>query len=70
MWVCTEIFIDGNTGRRLTYADIRDQAKAFGIGLKSIWGWKRGDVMALYTYDAPCLSTSTEGAQFRAVCEL
>jgi len=42
------IFVDGNTNREMTYADIRDQSKAFGIGLKSIWEWKKGDVLALF----------------------
>ena len=46
------IFVDGNTNRELTYAGVRDQSKAFGIGLKSMWEWKRGDVLAVFWYVA------------------
>ncbi|KAI5844160.1 hypothetical protein BZA05DRAFT_343349 [Tricharina praecox] len=43
------IFVDGNTNREMTFADLRDQSKAFGIGLKSIWEWKKGDVLAVFS---------------------
>ncbi|KAI5848711.1 hypothetical protein DFP73DRAFT_542151 [Morchella snyderi] len=43
------IYIDGNTKRELTYADIRQQAITFGTGLKSQWGWRKGDVLAVFT---------------------
>ncbi|PWW75204.1 acetyl-CoA synthetase-like protein [Tuber magnatum] len=43
------VYIDGNTKRQLTYADVRDQTKTFGIGLKSHWSWRRGDVLAVYS---------------------
>ncbi|KAF8534024.1 hypothetical protein BDD12DRAFT_783981 [Trichophaea hybrida] len=43
------IFVDGNTRRELKFSDIRNQAKAFGIGLKSFWGWRKGDVLAIFS---------------------
>ncbi|KAH8147373.1 uncharacterized protein LAJ45_08529 [Morchella importuna] len=43
------IYIDGNTKRELTYADTRQQAITFGIGLKSQWGWRKGDVLAVFS---------------------
>jgi len=44
------VYIDGNTKRQLTYADVRDQARTFGIGLKSLWGWQKGDVLAVFRF--------------------
>lgn len=43
------IFVDNDTDRSYTYAQIRDAAIDFGKGLKSMWDWQRGDVVALYT---------------------
>lgn len=42
------IFVDGNTKRQLTYADLREQSKAFGIGLKSRFSWRKDDVFCLF----------------------
>ncbi|KAI5821260.1 hypothetical protein BZA77DRAFT_340682 [Pyronema omphalodes] len=53
------IFVDGNTKRELKYSDIRDQSKLFGIGLKSFWNWRKGDVLAIFSpnnIDVPPLS--------------
>ena len=44
----TVIYVDGSTRRELRFVDVRDQAKAFGIGLKSFWGWRKGDVLAIF----------------------
>lgn len=44
-----EIFTDGQTGRTLTFAALRSTAVSFGKGLKALWRWRRGDVIALYT---------------------
>lgn len=46
----TVIYVDGSTRRELSFADVRDQAKAFGIGLKSFWRWRKGDVLATFRY--------------------
>ena len=46
----TVIYVDGSTRRELRFADVRDQAKAFGVGLKSFWGWRKGDVLAIFRY--------------------
>lgn len=59
------IFIDGATKRELTYTDLRDQSKAFGIGLRSLWRWKKGDVLAIFstnTIDIPPLILGTSWA--------
>jgi acyl-coenzyme A synthetase/AMP-(fatty) acid ligase len=53
------IFVDGNTNRELTYAEMRDQSNAFGIGLKSMWEWKRGDVLAVFR----CVAASGVGKE-------
>jgi len=51
--------------RSYTYAQIRDTAIEFGKGLKSIWDWKKGDVLALYTpncIDTPAITWGTHWA--------
>ncbi|KAI5795113.1 hypothetical protein EDC01DRAFT_654116 [Geopyxis carbonaria] len=56
------IYIDGKTDRSLNFGEIRDQAKAFGIGLKSMWGWKKGDVLCVFStnqIDTPPLTWGT-----------
>ena len=43
------IFTDPYTKRSYTYAQTKATAIEFGKGLKSVWEWKKGDVLALYT---------------------
>ncbi|MCJ1449041.1 MAG: hypothetical protein MMC23_009560 [Stictis urceolatum] len=43
------LFVDVDSGRNHSYADVKNGAIDFGKGLKSAWEWKRGDVLALYT---------------------
>ena len=43
------IYIDANTSRSYTLAQVQSAAADFGKGLKSNWEWKKGDVVALYT---------------------
>src|SRR5579862_900582 len=43
------IYVDADTGRSYTYRQTHDTAVKFGKGLKSAWGWQKGDVLALYT---------------------
>ncbi|TGZ76758.1 acetyl-CoA synthetase-like protein [Ascodesmis nigricans] len=56
------IYIDANTDRSLTYAEVRDQAKAFGIGLKSLWEWRKNDVLCVFStnnIDTPAITWGT-----------
>ena len=43
------IYRDAETSRSYSYADVKQTAASFGLGLKDFWGWKRGDVLALFT---------------------
>ena len=43
------IYTDADTGRAYSYAQVKDTAIEFGKGLKSLWEWRKGDVMALFT---------------------
>lgn len=43
------IYVEAETGRSYTYAQVRDTAVAFGKGLKADWDWQKGDVLALYS---------------------
>ncbi len=44
--------IEGMTGRTLTYAQLREQARAFAAGLATR-GFRKGDVLALYSPNLP-----------------
>ncbi|KAL8414655.1 hypothetical protein RB594_005751 [Gaeumannomyces avenae] len=53
------LFTDGRTGHTLDYGRLRSAALDFGHGLKALWGWRRGDVLAFYTpnsVDTPILT--------------
>ena len=43
------IYLEAETGRSYTYAQVRSAAIAFGKGLKAEWKWQKGDVLALYS---------------------
>ncbi|KAF3916651.1 S-dihydroxybenzoyltransferase [Dactylellina cionopaga] len=43
--------VDAKTGRELTFADVAARSKDLGIGLRTLWGWKKGDVMAVFTFN-------------------
>ncbi|KAM3077593.1 hypothetical protein ACMFMG_006929 [Clarireedia jacksonii] len=49
------IYTDAETSRSYTYAQVRDTAIEFGKGLKAVWEWQKGDVLALYTPN--CIDT-------------
>lgn len=56
------IFEDADTSRSYTYAQLKEAAISFGKGLKSIFDWKKGDVLALYTpncVDTPAVTWGT-----------
>ena len=43
------IYQDASTGRAYSYAHVKSTAIDLGTGLKSVWGWRKGDVMAFFT---------------------
>lgn len=43
------IYQDAETQRYYTYQSLKDAALSFGKGLKAIWDWRKGDVLALFT---------------------
>ncbi|MCJ1432061.1 hypothetical protein MMC27_001417 [Xylographa pallens] len=49
------IYRDADTLRSYTYAQVKSAAIEFGKGLKSVWEWKKGDVLALFTPN--CIDT-------------
>ncbi|PBP19166.1 putative 4-coumarate-CoA ligase [Diplocarpon rosae] len=56
------IYVDPDTNRSYTYAQVRSAALDFGQGLKANWGWNKGDVLALYSpncIDTPALTWGT-----------
>jgi acyl-CoA synthetase (AMP-forming)/AMP-acid ligase II len=59
------IYVDAATNRSYTYAQVKSIVIEFGQGLKSLWGWKKGDVLALYTpnsIDVPAIIWGTHWA--------
>ncbi|KAF8426406.1 hypothetical protein EV426DRAFT_28638 [Tirmania nivea] len=42
-------FICAETKRTVTFGEARDQSQRFGVGLKSRWEWRKGDVMAMFS---------------------
>ncbi|KAL5389743.1 hypothetical protein DPSP01_002235 [Paraphaeosphaeria sporulosa] len=49
------IYVDPYTKRSYTYAQVKTAAIEFGQGLKALWDWQKGDVLALYTTN--CIDT-------------
>ncbi|POG59609.1 hypothetical protein GLOIN_2v1720803 [Rhizophagus irregularis DAOM 181602=DAOM 197198] len=43
------IFIDGNTDKKLTFGQLKTNSKKFAFGLINKIGFKRGDVLAIYS---------------------
>jgi 4-coumarate--CoA ligase len=43
------LFIDAKTGRTLSLDQIHTQSRQFGQGLKDNWGWKKGDVLCIFS---------------------
>ncbi len=41
--------MDSQTSRSYTYSQVKSTAIEFGRGLKSLWDWQKGDVLALFT---------------------
>lgn len=49
------IYRDAETDRFYSYAQVKSTAIEFGKGLKSVWEWQKGDVLALFTPN--CIDT-------------
>jgi acyl-CoA synthetase (AMP-forming)/AMP-acid ligase II len=63
--VATGIYQDADSTRHYTYADVKTAALDFGHGLKALWDWQRGDVLALFSpncIDTPAISWGTSWA--------
>ncbi len=45
----TVIYVDPETQRSYTYAQVKKTAIEFGKGLRGLWDWQKGDVLASYT---------------------
>lgn len=50
------IYRDADTGRAYSYAQVKSTAIDLGKGLKSLWEWRKGDVLTLFTPN--CIDTS------------
>lgn len=51
----TVIYTDPYKQRSYTYAQVEKTAADFGSGLKALWDWQKGDVLALFTPN--CIDT-------------
>lgn len=49
------IYRNADTSRSYTYADVKQAAISFGAGLKAMWDWQKGDILALFTPN--CIDT-------------
>ena len=58
------IYRDAETSRSYTYSQVKSAAIDFGKGLKSVWEWKRGDVLGLFTPNCIDTPSITWGAQW------
>lgn len=62
---CSVIYVDADTNRSYTYAQVRQAALDFGKGLKALWDWQKGDVLAIYSpncIDTPSITWGTHWA--------
>ncbi|KAE8351076.1 hypothetical protein BDV28DRAFT_26531 [Aspergillus coremiiformis] len=59
------IYQDADTQRYYTYQGLKDAALSFGTGLKALYNWRKGDVLALFTpnsIDTPAVMWGTHWA--------
>lgn len=59
------IYFDPYTKRSYTYGQVKATAIEFGKGLRALWDWQKGDVLALYTpncIDTPAIMWGTHWA--------
>ncbi|KAL1877094.1 hypothetical protein VTK73DRAFT_8902 [Phialemonium thermophilum] len=57
-----EIFTEAETDRTYTYSHLRNAAYDFGRGLRELWGWKKGQVLVIYTPNSIDTAVVTLGA--------
>ena len=43
------LFIDAKTERSLSLNQLHNQSRRFGQGMKEKWGWKKGDVLCIFS---------------------
>ena len=58
----TALYTDPDTGRSYSHDTVKAAAMDFGKGLRALWDWKRGDVLALYSpncIDTPAIMYGT-----------
>jgi 4-coumarate--CoA ligase len=58
----TALYTDPDTGRSYSHDSVKAAALDFGKGLRALWDWKRGDVLALYSpncIDTPAIMYGT-----------
>jgi 4-coumarate--CoA ligase len=48
------IFIDGETGEKLTYGELKSKSKKFAAGLIEKANFKRGNVLAIFSHNKVC----------------
>ncbi|TKA76907.1 hypothetical protein B0A49_02742 [Cryomyces minteri] len=58
------IYVDPYTNRSYTYAQVKNTAVDFGKGLKALWDWQKGDVLALFTPNCIDTPSITWGAHW------
>ncbi|ORY66285.1 putative phenylacetyl-CoA ligase [Pseudomassariella vexata] len=44
-----ELFIDGDTGRSYNFTQLKNTSIEFGKGLKSQWGFRKGDILGIFS---------------------
>lgn len=49
------IYLDSSTNRSYTYGQVKSTAIDFGKGLKGVWDWQKGDVLAIFSPN--CIDT-------------
>ena len=59
-----EIYTDPDTGRHYTWAQVRSASVAFGRGLRSEWGFGRGDVLGFFSPNSVDYAAALFGAHW------
>ncbi|KAF2763899.1 acetyl-CoA synthetase-like protein [Teratosphaeria nubilosa] len=59
-----KIFIDPDTARSHTFAQVKQGASDFGKGLRALWNWQKGDVLGMYSPNSIDTPIVTWGCQF------
>ncbi|KAH9818582.1 putative 4-coumarate--CoA ligase 1 [Teratosphaeria destructans] len=59
-----KIFVDPDTARSHTFAQVKQGASDFGKGLRALWDWQRGDVLGMYSPNSIDTPIVTWGCHF------